>query len=405
MTISRKEFLRYMGLGVVGGGAGLVTGTAPPGAFGRAAEEAKRLKITDIEIFLFDIPLAEPFRIAIGEMRSAADVLVRIHTDQGVTGIGEACPFPPITGETQATNAAAARSLREMLLGRDPLAWNAVVRGFGALVHTNPSAAAAYDTALFDILGKVAGLPLFRLLGGSRTEFETDITVGIDTPERMAARARKFAAAGYRTIKVKVGLDPDEDVRRLEAVRRAVGGSVRMRIDANQGWTVPVAVYALKKMEKVNIQFVEQPVGAGDIEGLKTVRASSPIPVMADESCFLPADALRLVRRDACDYLNIKLMKAGGIANSIRIAQVADAAGMHCMAGCMIESRVALTAAAHVVASQENIVFADLDGNSEHIEDPVLDGISVKKGVIKLPEKPGLGCDVDPAFLKRLEKV
>jgi L-alanine-DL-glutamate epimerase-like enolase superfamily enzyme len=405
MTISRKQFLRYMGLGAVGAGAGLITGAAPSRAFGRAAEEAKRLKITAVEIFLFDIPLAEPFRIAIGEMRSAADVLVRVHTDQGVTGIGEACPFPPITGETQATNAAAARSLREMLLGKDPLAWNTVTRGFGALVHSNPSAAAAYDMALFDILGKVAGLPLFRLLGGSRTEFETDITVGIDTPERMAARARKFAAAGYKTIKVKVGLDPDEDVRRLEAVRRAIGGSVRMRIDANQGWTVPVAIYALKKMEKVGVQFVEQPVGARDFEGLKAVRAASPIPVMADESCFLPSDALRLIRDDACDYMNIKLMKAGGIANSVRIAQIADAAGMRCMVGCMIDSRVALTAAAHVVASQENIVFADLDGNSEHVEDPVVDGISVKKGVITLPEKPGLGCDVDPAFLKRLEKV
>jgi L-alanine-DL-glutamate epimerase-like enolase superfamily enzyme len=158
-------------------------------------------------------------------------------------------------------------------------------------------------------------------------------------------------------------------------------------------------------MDKLHIQLVEQPVVASDIAGLKTVRDASPIPVMADEACFLPADALKLIRAEACDYFNIKLMKAGGIANSVRIAHLADAANIRCMAGCMLESNIALTAAAHVVASQANIIFADLDGNAEHTANPVVEGMTVKAGIVTMPETPGLGCDIDPAFMKKLRKI
>ena len=153
----------------------------------------------------------------------------------------------------------------------------------------------------------------------------------------MAANAKKHAALGYKTLKVKIGLDPDQDFERLRAVREAVGDGITLRIDANQGYTVPQAIYALRKIEKLRIQLVEQPVLASDIAGLKTVRAESPIPIMADEACFLPADALKLIKAEACDYINIKLMKAGGILNSVRIAHIADAANMRCMVGCMLE--------------------------------------------------------------------
>jgi L-alanine-DL-glutamate epimerase-like enolase superfamily enzyme len=338
-------------------------------------------------------------------MKAANDLLIRIRTDQGIVGLGEACPFPPITGETQATNAAAAISIRDMLVGEDPLAIDALLRKIGPLVHSNPSAVAAFDMALHDILGKVAGLPLFRLLGGTKNVFETDITTSLDTLENMTAESKKYADMGYKTLKVKVGLDPDEDFARLSAIRRAVGPKVAIRIDANQGWTVPQAVYALRKMEPLAIQFCEQPVLASDTAGLRAVRSQSPIAIMADEALFGPADAVKLIRAEACDSFNIKLMKAGGILNAIRIAHIADAANMRCMAGCMLESKLALTAAAHVVASQANIVYADLDGNSEHVTDPIIDGMTVKAGALTLPEKPGLGCDVDPAFLKKLRKI
>ena len=403
MSLSRKGFLKMLGLGALA--AGSKAYGLPSKALEEARAAAKKLKITDIEIFLFDIPLTSPFRIAIGEMKAANDLLVRVITDQGVVGLGEACPFPPITGETQATNAAAARSIREMLIGKDPLAIDSLLREIGPLVHSNPSAVAAFDMALHDILGKVAGLPLFRLLGGTKTTFETDITTSLDTLENMTAESKKYADMGYKTLKVKVGLDPDEDFARLSAIRAAVGRGVAIRIDANQGWTVPQAVYALRKMEPLAIEFCEQPVLASDTAGLCAVRRQSPIAIMADEALFGPADAIKLIRAEACDTFNIKVMKAGGLLNSIRIAHIADAANMRCMVGCMLESKLALTAAAHVVASQANIVYADLDGNSEHVTDPIIDGMTVKAGVLTLPEKPGLGCDVDPAFVKTLRKI
>jgi len=403
MSLSRKNFLKMLGFGALA--AGSTAYGLPSQALQDARAATKKLKITDVEIFLFDIALTSPFRIAIGTMTAANDLLVRVRTDQGIVGLGEACPFPPITGETQATNAAAARAIRDMITGKDPLAIDALLREIGPLVHANPSAVAAFDMALHDILGKVAGLPLFRLLGGSKNVFETDITTGIDTLEAMRAEAQKYAGLGYKTLKVKVGLDPDEDFARLEAIRSAVGPRVAIRIDANQGWTVPQAIYALRKMEPLAIEFCEQPVKASDHDGMRAVRAQSPISIMADESLFGPADAVKLIRAEACDTFNIKVMKAGGLLNSIRIAHIADAANMRCMVGCMIESNLALTAAAHVVASQANIVYADLDGNTEHASNPVVGGMTVKAGTLTLPETPGLGCDVDPAFVKKLQKV
>ncbi len=405
MSLSRKQFLKFLGFGGLASGLGgfrlpLAGADAPAGRAGTL-----KMTIKDIEIYPFDLPLVAPFRISIGEMKAANDVLVRVRTDSGLVGIGEACPFPPITGETQATNIAAARAIRDMLIGKDPLAIDAVLRLIGALVHSNPSAVAAFEMACFDILGQAAGLPLYRLFGGNKSTFESDITTGIDTPEAMAANAKGHADMGYKTLKVKIGLDPDQDFERLRAVRQAIGDAITVRIDANQGYTVPQAIYALKKIEKLRIQLVEQPVLASDISGLKAVREESPIPIMADESCFLPPDALKLVKAEACDYMNIKVMKAGGILNSIRIAHIADAANIRCMVGCMLESRIALTAAAHVVASQGNIVYADLDGNAEHTADPVVGGMTTKAGIVTMPETPGLGCDIDPAFLKKLVKV
>jgi len=403
MSLSRKGFLKLLGFGALA--AGSKAYGLPAKALEAARADAKKLKITGVEIFLFDIPLTSPFRIAIGEMSAANDLLIRVRTDQGLVGLGEACPFPPITGETQATNAAAARAMRDMVIGKDPLAIDDLVRLIGPLVHSNPSAAAAFDMAFFDILGQVAGLPLFRLFGGTKNVFETDITTSLDTLEKMTAESKKYADMGYKTLKVKVGLDPDEDYARLAAIRAAVGPKVAIRIDANQGWTVPQALYALRKMAPLAIQFCEQPVRAADHAGMRAVRAQSPISIMADESLYGPDDAVALIRAEACDSFNIKVMKAGGLLNSIRIAHVADAANMRCMVGCMLETRLALTAAAHVVASQANIVYADLDGNSEHETDPIIGGITVKAGTLTLPEKPGLGCDVDPAFVKKLQKI
>jgi L-Ala-D/L-Glu epimerase len=403
MSISRKGFLKALGFGILA--------SRVPRGWADAVEKieksgAGKLRIKDVEVYAFDIPLKQPFRISLGVSSAANDVLIRIVTDSGLVGLGESCPFPPITGDTQDTNLLMARSIREMIKGKDPLAVDSIGGEIGHIVYSNPSIVAAFDMALMDILGKAAGLPLFRLMGGDKATFETDITTGMDTPEKMAASAGGHASRGYKNIKMKVGLDPDLDAERVQAVREAIGKDVRLRIDANQGWTVPQAIYALRKMERFNVQFVEQPVVAWDTAGLKAVRSESPIPVCADEAVFLPQDAMKLIKSEACDYFNIKLMKAGGMTNSVRIAHLADAANMRCMVGCMLETRLALTAGAHVVASQRNITFADLDGYTDHTVDPVIGGMTVSQsGELTLPELPGLGVDVDPAFLKKLKRV
>ncbi|HRD01793.1 MAG TPA: dipeptide epimerase [Candidatus Saccharicenans sp.] len=404
MKITRQQFLKYFSLGLASTTV-IKKPSWPAGKMADARQEIKKMKIKKIEISTFDVPLTSPFRIAIGTMHAANDVLVKITTDSGLYGIGEACPFPPITGETQASNIAAARAIRELLKDKDPLAIEGLIEQIGNIVHSNPSTVAAYDMALYDLLGKAAGLPLYKLLGGYRSSFETDMTTGLNTPEKMVESVKDSLALGYRQIKIKVGEDPDLDVRRVQMVREAIGPDIPLRIDANQGWSVPQAIFALRRMEPFKVQFAEQPVLASDISGLKAVREQSPVPIMADESLFLPSDSIKLIKEEACAYFNIKLMKAGGLLNSLKIAHIAAAANIQCMVGCMIETRLALTAAAHLVASQKNIIFADLDGNSEHQLDPVIGGMKVEKGTIYLPEAPGLGCDVDPAFLKKMQAV
>jgi L-alanine-DL-glutamate epimerase-like enolase superfamily enzyme len=404
MAVSRKDFLKMFGLGVASAGFFHKESFASEKLDGAKAA-TRKMKITGIDIYKYDVPLKSPFRISLGAVSAANDVLIMVRTDSGLVGIGEACPFPPITGETQDTNLSMAKSLREMFIGKDPLAIESLVTEMGAVVHSNPSVVAAYDTALFDILGQAAGLPVFRLLGGDKAVFETDVTTGIDTPAAMAANAKEHAGRGYKTLKAKVGLNPDDDIARIQAIRDAIGPDINLRIDANQGWSVPQAIYALRHMEKFHIQLVEQPVVSWDTAGLKAVRSESPIPIMADEAIFLPSDAIKLIKADACDHFNIKLMKAGGILNSVRIAHIADGANIRCMVGCMLETRLGLTAAAHVVASQKNIIYADLDGNDEHVFDPVTGGMTVKGGVLTMPEVPGIGCGIDPAFLKKLAKI
>ena len=404
MKFSRKEFLKFLGLGVIT--------SRIPQAFAMPSEKmeeakasTKKTKIRDVEIYYFDIALVEPFTISLGTVTSSNGILVRVLTDSGIAGIGESCPFQPITGETQETNILVGKNLRDMIRGKDPLAIESILKEFGAFVHTNPGIVAAFDMALYDILGKVASLPLFRLLGGDKTTFETDITTGLNTPENMAKSAKENLAKGFKTLKIKVGQDPDLDILRIQTIRDAIGYDVPIRIDANQGWTVPQAIYALKRMEKFKIQFVEQPVISWDISGLKAVRNESPIPVMADEVLFFPSDAIKLIKAEACDYFNIKLMKAGGITNALKISHIAESANIRSMLGCMNESRIALTAAAHLHGAQKNIIFADLDGYTSHSVDPVIGGMTIKDGMIALPENPGLGVDIDPAFLKKLRKA
>ena len=362
------------------------------------------MKVSRVELYKADIPLKEPFRISLGEIDVAHNLLVKIDTDDRLSGFGEGSPFPFIVGETQGTDLAAASDLAGLLLGKDPLEIEDRCSELAAYLPHNPTVVSAFDMALYDLLGKAADLPLYSLLGGSKRSFFTDRTVGIDSPAKMVEDALAFRRRGFPAIKVKLGTSPVEDIARIAEIRKALGTGVPIRIDANQGWSFIEALEALRGMGDQGVQYCEQPVAAWDLESMHKLSARSRIPIMADESLFDDHDAARLIAMEACDYLNIKLAKSGGIRIALRINAVAEASGVRCMLGCMNETRLALTAAAHVVSARKNIHFADLDSADFLTIDPIVGGIEYgEDGRVVLPDEPGIGAGIEESFLSGLE--
>jgi len=362
------------------------------------------MKITRVTIYKADIPLIAPFRTALEETTVANNVLIKIHTEDSLYGLGEASPFTPIVGETQATDLAAARDLAGLLIGKNPLDIENRLRELRGYLPHNATVRSAFDIALYDLLGKAAELPLYSVLAGGKRTILTDRTVGIDSAEKMAEEALLYKERGFPAVKVKLGTTAEQDVERVRRIREAVGSEIPLRIDANQGWDCVTALQALRGMEEQGIQYCEQPVPAWDVAALRKVNTNTAIPIMADESLFDEHDAFHLLLMEACDYLNIKLSKAGGIHTALKINAVAEAAGVACMMGCMSETRLGLTAAAHVVSSRPNIVFADLDSADMLSVDPVIGGLIYGNGgTVTLPDAPGHGADIDPTFLKDLE--
>ncbi len=364
------------------------------------------MRVTKIELFKANLPLKRPFRIAIGETRATETMFVRVSTDAGLSGMGEADCFRPVVGENQATAVAAGMEYARLLLGKDPVAINSRVAELRQFMPATPTARSAFDMALHDIAAQAAGMPLYAFLGGEKRSFQTDITVGLDTPEIMAAHAREIADRGLQAIKIKLGTQAAEDIARMRAIRAEIGDAIALRIDANQGWDRAAAMTVLDAIAPLGIEYCEQPVRAWDHAGMAAISARSPIPIMADESLFDDHDAFTLAAGGACQYLNIKLAKSGGLNTAMRINAVAEAAGFRCMVGCMTETRLALTAAAHLVSSRPNIAFADLDGADMLADDPVIGGMVYgENGAITLPDTPGLGAGLDPDFLNSLEHI
>jgi len=362
------------------------------------------MKITHIDIFKADLPFHEPFKIAIMEVTGAQTLFIRVHTDENVYGMGEANPYWAITGETQAICLAAARDLAKLLLGKDPLDIEGRMKELNMFLVHNSTTRSAFDMALYDILGKISGKPLYALLGGGKRSFWTDNTIGIADPRTVADKAVGYKKKGVNAIKVKLGTNRRDDVARIAAIRSAIGPDLPIRIDANQGWDQKTAASTLRELEQFGIEYCEQPVAHWDHAGLARVRSQTSIPIMADESLFDEHDAYKLAAGGCCDYFNIKLAKSGGIHTALKINAVGEGAGIACMLGCMTETRLGLTAAAHVVSARPNIRYADLDGYLFLKEDPVSGGASYNIGEITLPDTPGIGADIDPAYLKGCEK-
>ena len=352
------------------------------------------MKITGIEWGRVSIPLRTPFKTALRRVDSVEDIIVTVHTDTGEKGFGEAPPTGVITGDTaESVCGALEHHLAPALLGREVEDFEQLMqRVQAALVH-NSSAKAAVDMALWDLYGKRYRIPVHKLLGGARTHLVTDLTISVNDPAVMARDAQIAIQRGFDCLKIKVGVDPELDVSRLAAVRAAVPRGTVLRIDANQAWTPKQAVRILNGMQEkgLDIELVEQPVPAADIEGLRYVTERSFVPVLADEAVFGPADALRILQARAADLLNIKLMKCGGIYNALKIATLCEMYGVECMIGCMLEGRVAVNAAAHLACAKGVITRVDLDGPMLCAADPVHGGAVFNEKDITLTDEPGLG--------------
>ena len=366
------------------------------------------MKITEVRLGRLHAPLRVPFKTALRSVDRVEDILVELHTDTGAVGYGEAPPTGPITGDTAGGIIGAVRELiAPALIGQEVDAFEAVAaRVQKAGVH-NTSAKAAVDMALWDLYGQLHGIPVHKLLGGARRQLVTDITISVNPPEQMAADARDAVARGYDCLKVKVGADPALDTARLAAVRAAAGDSVCIRIDANQAWSPRQAVRILNEMQDkgLALELVEQPVPADDLEGLAYVTRHSWVPVMADESVFSPADALRIMQHRAADFINIKLMKCGGLTNALRIAAAAEVYGVECMIGCMLEAKVAVNAAVELACARSIITRVDLDGPVLCSVDPVVGGAQFDEKVITVSDAPGMGIGgVQPGYLTYLDK-
>jgi o-succinylbenzoate synthase len=363
--------------------------------------------ISSIEIYKLSIPLKQPFVISLGPQYDADNIIVVIHTKEGITGWGECSPYMSINGESMDTCFIVGQYLAKALKGKDALDIEACTKIMDSIITRNENIKSAFDMALYDIAAQQANQPLYQFLGGSKNKvISTDMTVGLGSPEKMAKEALEYQQAGFPSIKVKLGTSTEADVERIKAIRTAIGNKHPLRIDANQGWTVETAIATLQALGNYNIEHCEEPIARWNFMELPQVRKNSPIKIMADESCFDHHDAANLARINAVDYFNIKLGKSGGIFNALKIIETAKANHIKLQVGCFMESRLAITALVHFAYSSDWIVHYDLDTPLLLKEDPVVGGMVFKEnGIVEIDEAIGIGARIDESYLEKSEKV
>jgi L-Ala-D/L-Glu epimerase len=363
----------------------------------------EQLIITKIDIYRFSIPM-EPFTIATGTLAHAQNVFIRVHTNAGFYGVGECSAFPMIVGETQDTCLVMAREFARLWIDKDALDIPARLQQLHDFTAGNTTIKSAFDIALYDIAAKHANLPLYKFLGGEKRAVESDITIGIASPDVMAAKAEVFKKSGANILKVKLGKKAVEDVERIKKIRETVGSALKIRVDANQGWSFDDAVFALQAICKYDIEFCEQPMRTWYDDRLPELMKLSPVKIMADESVYNHHDARKQINSSSCHYINIKMAKSGGIFEAKQIHDTAAEKGIPCMMGGMLESRIALSAKLHFVYASPNIQFYDMDTcKLGHLEDPCIGGAIYDGYKLDISDAPGIGADADEEFLNKCE--
>ena len=352
------------------------------------------MKILSIEAEPLNLKLQTALTVSYGSYPVLEYAVLKIHTDNGLTGLGEASPDPEVTGETQQSIMAALKKAGEFLIGKDPFSLEEIIETCMQQIPRDPAAVAAIDMALYDLQGKALRQPVFRLIGGKyRPGIALYPVIPMDSPEVMAGFAKQFTEMGADTLKVKLGTDPATDLLRVKEIDRAAGRQVRMRLDINQGWKdAPTAIDAIRALKGFNIEWVEQPVAASDITGMAAVKAAVDVPIMADESAHDAGDVIRIACEKAADIINIKLMKCGGIYRAAKMLAAAEAAGMGCILGSMGESSIGSAAGLHFAVAKSGITAAEIIGPAFILNDPA-EGFSLDAETFSAvpSDEPGLG--------------
>ena len=350
------------------------------------------MKITNVISSLHSLKLSEPYTVAYESFDLCEIVFTEITTDQGATGRGCAAPDIHVTGESASAVLQSMNRITEpSLRGRDVFEYGQIMEDLKQLLPDEPATRSMVDMALHDLIAQKAGVPLYKLLGGYRKSIPTSITIGIQPLESTLSMALRYTKQGFRILKIKGGLDVQDDIERINKVREVIGKRISIRFDANQGYSLQDSLNFIKGVRKADIELLEQPVKKNNIDFLRTLTHTTDMPVMADESLLSLNDAFLLSKDRSTDLINIKLMKTGGILEAMHINSVARAAGIGVMVGCMDESALGIAAGLHFALSRPNILYADLDGHLDILEDPFHGMLSIVEGNLIPPETSGLG--------------
>ena len=322
------------------------------------------MKIKKIDIKLINTPLKRAFVTSLRAVTHLESIIVEISDENETSGFGETAAAFEVTGESKRSIVEAVEYISSALLDRDIDSIDEAVGIINDIPMANNSAKAAVEIALYDMFSKKKKEPLYKFLGGVKTDIKTGITISLNEEKYMVSDALDAVDRGFDSLKIKLGNDMEKDIKRVMAISNALGKNISLRLDANQGWSVKESIKFLKALEKedINIEFIEQPVEKNDITGLKTIKQYTNIPILADESAFSLEDVQKILEIEAADYINIKLDKCGGISKALQIADFCKNYKIKCMMGCMLEGPISIAAAAHVVAARhDTITMVDLD--------------------------------------------
>lgn len=363
------------------------------------------MKIKSVELFLIHLPLIEPFVISYDSYPVIKSIIVKMTTECGIVGWGEAVPDEHITGETPvSTYAMLKHTLAPLIIGQNPMNFEKIHELMDKAVKGAPASKAAIDIACFDIVGKKLDVPIYQLIGGRYHEkFPLTHVLSIQEPNAMAIEAERKIKEGYRSFKLKVGADVLQDVERIKTVRERVGEKIHLRVDVNQGWENSAnTLKALRYLEDVNLDWLEQPVHQDDLDAFVEIKAKTSIPLMIDEGLKNVKDMRQIIAKNAAHKVNIKLMKCGGIYPAVKLAHMAEMAGIECQIGSMVESSIGSSAGFHVAFSKKNIKSVELTGPVKFEKDIGDLKESYHIPYIELNEKPGLGVHIDESVLNEL---